>query len=73
MMSCFVVKHGKPRLIHMKLVDISVSMFRGRLAIVLSRKCNRGHGGICLFVRNELVEGFEILEQSSSGYIWDKI
>ena len=32
------------------------------------RKSSRGHGGICLFIRNEILEGINILEQNSDGF-----
>ena len=37
------------------------------------RKSSRGHGGICLFIRNELLEGINILEQNSDGFFWIKL
>ncbi|MEW8545015.1 MAG: endonuclease/exonuclease/phosphatase family protein, partial [Candidatus Thiodiazotropha sp.] len=37
------------------------------------RKRNRGHGGICLFIRNELLDGITILEQNSDGFLWIKL
>ena len=33
----------------------------------------RGHGGVCLFVSNKIVDGIEVLEKHESGFIWVKL
>ena len=33
----------------------------------------RGHGGICLFIRQALSKGITILEKGSRGFIWVKL
>ena len=32
----------------------------------------RGHGGICLFVQNDIYEGVEVMEKISEGFLWLK-
>lgn len=39
----------------------------------LTDRCKRGHGGVCLFIRNDIKEGVEILEKNKAGSIWVKI
>ena len=33
----------------------------------------RGHGGVCLFIKNELVKGVQVLEKDRYGSIWVKL
>ena len=36
-------------------------------------KSKRGHGGICLFIKNSLKRGVELLETNKAGFIWIKL
>lgn len=38
-----------------------------------SKKCKRGHGGVCLFVHESVRKGIELLETNDSGFIWVKL
>ena len=40
------------------------------LSSLSTNRRNRGHGGICLFVQNELPKGEQILEKNSDGFLW---
>ena len=33
----------------------------------------RGHGGVCLFIKDELVKGVQVLEKDRYGSIWVKL
>ena len=33
----------------------------------------RGHGGICLFVRNSILSGVEVVDENSAGFLWVKL
>ena len=35
-------------------------------------KRKRGHGGICLFIRNEIRNAIKIIEKNVDGFIWIK-
>ena len=37
------------------------------------RKCKRGHGGVCLFIRKGISKGVNVLETDSNGFIWVKL
>lgn len=41
--------------------------------MTVKRKSNRGHGGVCLFVREALFKGVEILDKDPDGFIWLKL
>lgn len=36
-------------------------------------KSKRGHGGVCLFIRNTIKQGVELLETDNAGFIWIKL
>lgn len=36
-------------------------------------KGKRGHGGVCLFVRNSISDGIEVVHKDSSGFLWVKL
>ncbi|MEW8544153.1 MAG: hypothetical protein AB2693_11520, partial [Candidatus Thiodiazotropha sp.] len=36
-------------------------------------KSKRGHGGVCLFIRNGIKQGIEPLETDKAGFIWVKL
>ena len=38
-----------------------------------SKKCKRGHWGVCLFVHESVRKGIELLETNDSGFIWVKL
>lgn len=33
-------------------------------------KSKRGHGGVCLFIRENISKGVSVLETNSDGFIW---
>ena len=39
----------------------------------MSVKCKRGHGGVCLYIHENIYEGVQILERNDSGFIWVKL
>ena len=39
----------------------------------MKEKSKRGHGGICLFIKNSLKRGVELLETNKAGFIWIKL
>lgn len=39
----------------------------------VSVKCKRGHGGVCLYIHENVYEGVQILETNDSGFIWVKL
>lgn len=36
-------------------------------------KGKRGHGGICLYVKNNIYDGVEVMEKISEGFLWIKL
>ena len=36
-------------------------------------RSKRGHGGVCLFVRDQISNGVSVLETNSDGFIWMKL
>ncbi|MEW8546880.1 MAG: reverse transcriptase family protein, partial [Candidatus Thiodiazotropha sp.] len=36
-------------------------------------KGKRGHGGICLYINNNIYEGVEVMERISEGFLWIKL
>lgn len=42
-------------------------------SLKLKGRTKRGHGGICLFVRQAISKGIEILEKDSRGFVWVKV
>jgi exonuclease III len=42
-------------------------------SVSVNRKSYRGHGGVCLFIKETYVDGIHILETDQNGFIWIKL
>lgn len=42
-------------------------------SVSVNRKSHRGHGGVCLFIKETIIDGIHILEKDQNGFIWIKL